>query len=687
MKVLLVTTGDAPDAAPVLEDLTGLDPSVTVVGVLGAAGALEMVRAADDFDALFVAPSVSRNETLALIRRVRQDRMRIAVVAVIAPADRAFFDHAMTAGADDVLVVGTVGPVELADTLRRIRQNRHLPPPPGRPYLQVLYAGQDEATWAILSGIPFVRAHRTTAAPDGSVAGRADMLVVDEQPGDAHPLQVVKWMHANVADVRVVALTSPSAGDSAGAALELGADDVVSKSGSYGRRLVASLHRSYLALHRPPAAAASSGTSRDGHVALEAELAAADERIDVLSETAQTATIALTTLRAEYDQLRETQAFERALRDRDREELARVTRALREEQERREVLEHTLNQEEDRAESEVRRLKEDVAKAADRLHQVAHNTQILERRLQHELALRVAERDRLTDNALIGHAVFARDGRLVRCSATFASWLGYENAEAALSAGGQEAFPGTPDHAEVLRRLDLGQPVDRVASTLRRKNGRPLRVLTSAVALPDMHADGTDDAIERLFVDLSGQAEAEQELRLARRLESAGRLAAEMAPEIEGADPERARLLVRQLLTFSRQQARPAGYLSLNDAVARLEPQARRIAGGAIEVRLDLGQVEPVTAGEDDIEQLVLDVVATVAACLPFGGLVTIATSSATDSTFVLNTLFTATAAGYGVLPCVTSPSLVRHAVRCGGTLRTTGEAGRSSALHVTLPC
>jgi two-component system cell cycle sensor histidine kinase/response regulator CckA len=146
-------------------------------------------------------------------------------------------------------------------------------------------------------------------------------------------------------------------------------------------------------------------------------------------------------------------------------------------------------------------------------------------------------------------------------------------------------------------------------------------------------------------------------------------------------------LLVRQLVAFSRHQAKPAGFLSLNDAILRAEPALRQIAGGAVEMQFILGNVELVTAGEDDLEHLLIDVVSTAASCLPFGGRLTLSTSSETDSTFVLRTTLSVTAAGSGVLPCVTSSSLVRHTARCGGSLRISGEAGRSSTLHVHLPC
>jgi PAS domain-containing protein len=620
MKVLYATTSQAPNARTVPADLLRLESELEIRTVEGAAGALVEIPVGG-YGALFVSPSVPHNDTLALISSVRRDRTPIAVVAIVTDADRLFFRHAITAGADYVLLLRGERLIAVEDAPNRVRQK-----------------GQ-------------------------------------------------------------VALASEPA-----------ADEIVGKMGTTRRRLVASLHRVFLrhlpsevapdAAATPPRVAAPPGPQGAAEAEiyrLTAALQDAEERIAALSDAEQSATVALTALRVDHDHLREAQAFERALRDRDREELARVTRELREERDRRIVMEGTLAQTEDYAKAEQAALQEDVAAAADRLHRVAHNTQSLQTRLEQQLAGRVAERDRLTDNALIGHAVLTRAGQLVRCSEAFASMLGYADANEAVAAGTRGAFPGTPDHAQILAKLDQGGTLERVESTLRRADGRPVQVLTSATLLPA--APDAESQVERLIVDLTDQTAAEVELRLARRLEAAGRLAAEMASQIEAAvanleregNPSPAQqeltLLVGQLVAFSRHQAKPAGFLSLNDAVARAEPALRQIAGGAVDFRFNLGSVQPVTAGEDDLEHLLIDVVTTAAACLPFGGRLTLATNSDTDSTFVLRTTLSVTAAGYGVLPCVTSPSLVRHTARCGGSLRISGEAGHSSTLHVHLPC
>ncbi len=393
------------------------------------------------------------------------------------------------------------------------------------------------------------------------------------------------------------------------------------------------------------------------------------------------------------------------MRDRDRADLASVRQSLKDERDRRVVLEETLRHTEDRARPQIdtleaegrstrRRFEHQLEIAADRLHVIAHETQVLQARLESELAAQAAERDRLMEQGLFGYAVLTEDGRLVRCSQSFADMLGYPSAEDAVRSSGGAAFKGLPDHPAIVEALRSDTLTGRVESTARRADGRPFRVLTSAGWL---RQDG-DDAplVERLVVDIADRSELEAQLRLARRLEAAGRLAAEMSPEIEdalsawsadgGSDQARAIALVRQLLAFSRRQARPAGYLSLNEAIRRAEHLLRPIVGEAITLRVSLGEVESVAGSEDDIEQLILEVVFAAAATLPFGGTLDLQTAPVTTN-FVLGTQLTAVAAGSGALSLVTSSSLTRTISRCGGLVRTSVEAGRSNALHVILPC
>ncbi len=201
-----------------------------------------------------------------------------------------------------------------------------------------------------------------------------------------------------------------------------------------------------------------------------------------------------------------------------------------------------------------------------------------------------------------------------------------------------------------------------------------------------------------MVIDIDDRSHLEEQLRLARRLEAAGRLAAEMSPEIEPAlaamtdpaaaasDRQRAAMLVRQLLAFSRHQAKPAGLLSIYDAVRRAEPLLRRIAGDIASLEFQLEPVGAVAASEDDIEQLLAALVFAAAGGLPYGGTITVATESI-RSGFDQRTALTVGASGYGVHTAAISSSLTRLVTKCGGTVLVTDDAARTTTLHVHLPC
>jgi DNA-binding NarL/FixJ family response regulator len=426
-------------------------------------------------------------------------------------------------------------------------------------------------------------------------------------------------------------------------------------------------------------------------------------RIRDLQAQVQSLTLELEANRRAYDELYEAQGFARAMRDRDREELSRLRQAFTEERERRIVLEGTLRATEDRCAESLanvesthvaarRELDEQLATAAERLHHVAHETQVLQARLQHEVAVHTAERDRFIDSDLFGYALVTPQGTVVRCNREFARMFAFDSAA---DVPQDAPFDGLTDQAHVARQLAEGVRIDRVETVLRRSNGRTFRALTSARLLPQ--DDGADPVIERAFIDLDDRTRVEEQLRLARRLETAGRLAAEMSATLDPllislddpatAEAERRRtvMLVRQLLAFSRRQAKPAGVLSLGDAIHRAEPLLRQIAGDAISLEVHADDAGTVAAGDDDIEQLLAALVFTAASHLPYGGTVVITTRAA-RSGFDQHTELTVAAIGYGVHASPLSSSLARLVSRCGGTIRLTDEPTRTTTLHVHLP-
>ena len=258
---------------------------------------------------------------------------------------------AITAGADDALVIRDGELVGVEATLCRVRHSRHV----RRPRLGRGCAFCTRA-WTAWRGACSPKSRSSSSASPRQCAtasfpllmdtpaddrDQCDVLVVDELPGKAHTFEVVKWVKSHMPALPVIVLTPPNGADVGGAALDMGADEVVNKAGPYGRRLVATLHR--LFLHRlaaePAAAADPDGTelrALEEHGAqLEQALGAANSRIDEL--------------RQRYADLSAAQGFERAMRDRDRADLASVRQSLNDERDRRIVLEETLRRTEDRA--------------------------------------------------------------------------------------------------------------------------------------------------------------------------------------------------------------------------------------------------------------------------------------------------------------------------------------------------
>ena len=253
LKVLYVQGLAAEVDRAATEQLRKASAELQITTIAGSAAALAELRRTPGWQALFASPSLPQNEVLALIASLRRDRIPIAIVPILDDVHQDLFASAVATGADDVLVRRNGTLVNINETLTRIRQSPHLFPAEQRRRISVLYAGRDPLVWNLLDQVPFVKADRVATGIDGTCpvrrpgAGddslRADAVIIDEAPGDAHPLQVLKSVKAQASDLPVIMLTSAGAADIATAALELGADDTVLKTGIFRRRLIATLRR------------------------------------------------------------------------------------------------------------------------------------------------------------------------------------------------------------------------------------------------------------------------------------------------------------------------------------------------------------------------------------------------------------------------------------------------------------
>ena len=95
------------------------------------------------------------------------------------------------------------------------------------------------------------------------------------------------------------------------------------------------------------------------------------------------------------------------------------------------------------------------------------------------------------------------------------------------------------------------------------------------------------------------------------------------------ATAERAALLTRQLLAFSRKQVLAPAVLDLNEVVAGMMDMLRRLIGEPVELVFSPGAVGPVKVDRGQIEQVIVNLVVNSRDAMPQGGRVTIETSAA----------------------------------------------------------
>ncbi|MGC2466465.1 MAG: PAS domain S-box protein [Candidatus Acidiferrum sp.] len=196
-----------------------------------------------------------------------------------------------------------------------------------------------------------------------------------------------------------------------------------------------------------------------------------------------------------------------------------------------------------------------------------------------------------------------------------------------------------------------------------RKDGAVIWVSDTAVVVP-----GSDShpVMEGIIVDITERKLLENQLQQSRRMEAVGRLAggiahdfnnlltiikgyAELALQRTGIQPElradvmqidnaseRASMLIRQLLAFSRRQVLQPKVIDLNAIVLALDKLLARLMGEHIEMVTRCGaNVGNVKADPAQVEQVIMNLVVNARDAMPKGGRLTVETFNVDlDSTY-----------------------------------------------------
>ncbi len=236
---------------------------------------------------------------------------------------------------------------------------------------------------------------------------------------------------------------------------------------------------------------------------------------------------------------------------------------------------------------------------------------------------------------------------------------------------GQSLFTIIPEErreesSDFRRRLANGEAIATVATQRRRSDGSIRDVQISKCALHS--SDGTLTGFVSIISDETDRKQLESQFRQAQKMKAVGQLAGGVAhdfnnlltviisysqmllADISEESPsradvqeirraaERAALLTKQLLAFSRQQVLRVQIVDLNQVLGNLEQMLRRLLREDIQIRLTLDpELGTVAADPGQLEQIVINLAVNARNAMPSGGRLSIETTNVTfESPFAL---------------------------------------------------
>jgi two-component system cell cycle sensor histidine kinase/response regulator CckA len=263
----------------------------------------------------------------------------------------------------------------------------------------------------------------------------------------------------------------------------------------------------------------------------------------------------------------------------------------------------------------------------------------------------------LVRGALYGIYRSTPEGRLLEANPALVAMLGYASEAELLEV--DWASDVYQDPGERVRRMEEYRDADRVEGAevrWKRKDGSPVTVRLSGRMLRD--EAGRLLEYEMMVEDVSARRDLEEQLRQAQKMEAIGQLAGGVAHDFNNLltailgsadlvlldtpaeDPrredlaaireagERAAVLTRQLLAFSRQQVLRPRVIYLREIVTGMENLLRRIIGEDVRLETMAGpDAALVNADPGQIEQVILNLAVNARDAMPDGGQLTISTA------------------------------------------------------------
>ncbi|HVW88100.1 MAG TPA: ATP-binding protein, partial [Gaiellaceae bacterium] len=276
-------------------------------------------------------------------------------------------------------------------------------------------------------------------------------------------------------------------------------------------------------------------------------------------------------------------------------------------------------------------------------------------------------------------------------------------------------------------------PMSRLAAAVRANDpraGRPVPVGGPAEVAG--LAEDINNLIGAVQQELTGRQALEEQLRHVQKMDALGRVIAGVAHDFNnlvtviggftalilkrvgrddplhdhaaevGRATERARVLLRQLLVFSRKEPPAPALVELNDLILEMRSMLARILGPNVELVAETASSPvPVLADSGQLEQVVMNLAVNARDAMPDGGRLTIGVAAVDGEAVVTFTdtgtgmteevqerlfepFFTTKEAGKGTgLGLATCYGIISEA---GGRIEVTSEPGRGSTFAISMP-
>jgi PAS domain S-box-containing protein len=263
----------------------------------------------------------------------------------------------------------------------------------------------------------------------------------------------------------------------------------------------------------------------------------------------------------------------------------------------------------------------------------------------------------LFDGAVFGIFQATAEGQFVTVNPALVSMLGYDSPGELIQVGWALLHDDRDAAAALISRSHELVPLSGEEAMWRRKDGDQIRVRLSGRLIEEPQTRRT--LCEVIVEDITGRHRLEAQLRQAQKMEAVGLLAggvahdfnnmltailgySEMLTEQIGPDKaigrdlreirvaaERAAVLTKQLLAFSRKQVFALVAVDVTRVVSNVKPMLQRLLGERITITTALvDDVVPVLADFAQLEHLLINLSVNARDAMPAGGVLTFTTAN-----------------------------------------------------------